>query len=58
MLGPNVMTQVLKTIVCVAGLASMAGMATAALCAAKAVAGMAKPKQDETSSEKEQTSKA
>ena len=52
------MTPILKTIVCVAGLASMAGMATAALCAVKAVAGMAKPKQDETSSEKEQTSKA
>ena len=52
------MTPILRTIVCAAGLASMAGMAATALCAAKAVARMAKPKQDETSSEKEQTSKA
>ena len=52
------MTPILRTIVCMAGLASMAGMAATALCAAKAVARMAKLKQDETSSEKEQTSKA
>ena len=53
----NVMIPVFKTIVYVAGLVSMAGVATAALCTAKAVACMTKPKQDETNSEKEQTSK-
>ena len=58
MLKSIIMTPILKTVVYVAGLVSMAGMATAALCAAKAVACMTKPKQDETNSEKEQTSKA
>ena len=52
------MTPILKTIVYVAGLASMAGMAIAASCAAKVVYRMAKPKQDETSSKREQSSKA
>jgi len=52
------MTPILKTIVYVAGLASMAGMAVAASCAAKVVYRMAKPKQEKTSSEREQTSKA
>ena len=52
------MTPILKTIVYVAGLASMAGMAAAASCAAKAVCRMAKPKEDGTSSENEKTSKA
>ena len=58
MLRADIMTPILKTIVYVAGLASMAGMAVAASCAAKAVCRMAKPQQDKTSSEKEQTSKA
>jgi len=58
MLRPNIMTPILKTIVYVAGLASMAGMAVAASCAAKIVCRMAKPKQEKTSSEREQASKA
>ena len=52
------MTLVLRTIVCVAGIASIVGTAAAALCAAKAVSRIAKPRQDETNSEKEQASKA
>ena len=49
------MTPILKTIVYVEGLASMAGMAVAASCAAKVVYRMAI---DKTSSEREQTSTA
>ena len=49
------MIPVLKTIVYVAGLASMAGMAAVASCAAKVVCRMAKPKQDETNSENGET---